>query len=580
MDKIAKLKEFWKISQNEWNDWVIRAEKAFKFYRGEQWESDVKAELKKQGRPALTFNKIKPIIRNLSGWQRQNRQDQRVLPRKGGSKQLADLFTELLKYFYDASNANWKISQIFMDGLICGKGWLALDVDYEKDPLTGELLLTRENPLLVFEDPYSQRYDLSDAKYIIRCAWYDKDEIIAKFPKVKKEFPAGLATIDTKERQRYSDIEKYRYLVKEIWWREWVEKKLVININTFEVKEVNEPDEKIEALVSQYPFLKAVKRVIPILNLTTMVGDIVLQDIKDPFRGISLFPLVRFVADFVNADKPYVKGEVDDLIDPQMEINKRRSQALHIINTSANSGWEFDEDTFVGLSQERAKLEKMGSTPGITVMKRKGTYLKRITPMPLPDALITLDRLADDDIKKISGVNPDLLGFKEEAGTSGILANLRKQQGLITCEPLFDNFEWTQKILGETLLEFIRKTDILSDEEIANIVDAQRYSIELLKSRKVGKYEVVLTTSPSSPTTRIMNFTMLMELVKMGFPVPPKLLLTYSDIPGKEEMLAELEQQQGGKQPPMSQEAVLPSQSLPIEELPPEIMGVNYEPAT
>jgi hypothetical protein len=275
-----------------------------------------------------------------------------------------------------------------------------------------------------------------------------------------------------------------------------------------------------------------------------MVGDLVLQDIKDPFNGISCFLLVRFCPELILADTAYVKGEVEDLIDAQQEVNKRRSQALHLVNTSANSGFIFDEDTFMGLPQERAKLENKGSEAGVNIMKKKGTHLDRITPAPLSDALITLDKLSDDDIRRISGVNPDLLGFKEESGVSGILMNLRRQSGLTTIEPIFDNFAWTQQILAETLLEFVRKTDVLSDEEIVNVVDLNKLGItpDILRSRKVGKYKIVLTTSSSATTVRMMNFAMLMELVKAGFPVPPEILLKYGDIPGADEMLAKLEQ--------------------------------------
>ncbi|HDP36491.1 MAG TPA: hypothetical protein ENN27_01275 [Candidatus Atribacteria bacterium] len=566
MNRIEKVKTFWACAQDEWSNWIERAKKSWRFFYGDQWDADVKAQLANLKKPALTFNKIKPIIRNMSGWQRQNRQDPRIVARQGGLKELADVFTELLKYFYDTSNAPWKISQQFMDGVICGKGWLAVDIDYEKDPLTGELLLTRENPLLVWEDPYSQRYDLSDARFVIRGYWLDKSEIEARFPKVRKELSAGLTTVHPMETSRLGvetkdyeissremalNLEKYRYLVKECYWREWVEKNLLINLNTLEVQEVKKSDDELQSLINQYPFLRTVKRVVPVLNLTTMVGDVVCQDLEKPFGDISFFPLIRYCSEYIIADKTYVKGEVEDLIDPQQEINKRRSQALHLINTSANSGFIFDDDTFAGLPAERMKLENRGSEAGIDIMKRKGSYLERITPIPLSNALITLDKIADDDIKKISGVNPDLLGFKEEAGTSGILMNLRRQSGLTTIEPVFDNFAWSQQLLAETLLEFVRKTDILSDEEIANVVDLEKLKIpiDIIKSRKVGKYKVVLTTSSSATTVRMMNFAMLMELVKAGFPVPPEILLKYGDIPGAEEMLAQLEQAKQARMP-------------------------------
>jgi len=41
-----------------------------------------------------------------------------------------------------------------------------------------------------------------------------------------------------------------------------------------------------------------------------------------------------------------------------------------------------------------------------------------------------------------------------------------------------------------------------------------------------------------------MDFYKLIEMVKMGLPIPPDILLKASDLPYKEEMLARLEQAQ------------------------------------
>lgn len=560
MDKIAKLKTYWQVAQGEWSDWIQRAKKSFAFYRGEQWDLDVKQELQRLKKPALTFNKIKPIIHNLSGWQRQNRQDLRVLPRQGGSKPLADFWTELLKYFYDISLAQYKLSQQFVDGVVCGKGWVALDIDYTKDPLNGELLLKKENPLLVFEDPHSQHYDLSDAKFIIRCYWMDKDEVLMNFPKAKKDIEF-LSALPATEKSRFgietkdytetpasfiSEIEKFRYLVKEFWWKEFKEKKLIINRNTLEIQETDETDEKLQAIVNQFPFLTVVRRVMPVLNLTTMVGDIVLQDIKDPFGGVSLFPLVRFSPNYSIADKTYIKGEVDDLIDPQMEINKRRSQVLHILNTSPNSGWIIEEGALDAVEQKR--LENMGSMPGIVINVKPGKRIEKISPPQLSDGHITLERLSEDDLRKISGVNTDLLGYKGEQQLSGIAMQYRRQAGLLTCEPIFDNFEYTQLLLGETLLELIRKTDVFSDEEILKIIDTSKiegFSPDLMKSRALGRYQLVLTTSSTSQTIRMQNFLMLIEAVKAGLPISPEIIVEASDLPYKEVILEEIRKQKG-----------------------------------
>lgn len=553
MDKLALMERFWKTATGGWDDWRKRANTAYDFYRGKQWESDVVEKLDREKRPHLTLNKIKPILRILSGWQRQNRQDLKVLARRGGVGPLAEVFTELLKYFYDQSHADWENSMIFFDGAVCGKGWIALDIDYTKDPLNGELLLRRERPTMVYEDPNAQRYDLSDAKFIIRTRWADKEKIEQEFPKAKKDI-GSLAAIDATEREPIAavgtedyqqtgeakDLEKYRYLVKEYYWREYVKERIVVNMKTLNFVEAKINDERAQKLVNTVPWIRIVDRVMPVLNLTTVVGKIILQDVKDPFEGISVFPLVRFCSDWIDG---YVKGEVDDLIDPQKEHNKRRSQSLHLLNTEAHSGYIMEENALS--PDEEEKVKSMGATPGVIIKVRPNKRFERIQPGRLSEGHITLGEMSKNDLKEISNINADLLGATPERQESGRAMMVRRQQGLLGVETVFDNFQFTQQILGETILEFIRKTDVLSEEEMRAIIQEKNLEVDfnLLKSRKVGKYQVVLTTKKSTPTQRMADFYAMLDAAKQGLPIPPDLIIEASDLPNKEAILEAIKQQ-------------------------------------
>lgn len=550
-DRIELLKKFSKEAEGGWVNWLERAKTAYNFIKGgkHQWDSADLKLLTDAKKPALTFNKIKPIIRTLSGWQRQNRYDQRVLARRDGVELLAQVYTELLKYFYDMSRADWEISHNYVDGVVTGKGWISLDIDYTRDPLNGDLLLKRENPLMILEDPTSQRYDLSDARYIIRQYWMAKEQIEREFPESKGDLVPGLTAISALEKQtsEETNIEEARYLVQEYYWREYEQKKLLINMKTLEVSDVSaEEEERVAKIIKSVkdeagvPILRLARRVMPILNLSTRVGDVILQDIKDPFDGIFSFPLIRFCSDWING---YVKGEVEDLIDPQKEENKRRSQALHILNTSPSSGIIYTDGAFS--PEEERKLKMVGTTSGLALKANEGFGLGkgiwRIEPARLSEGHITLAKLSEDDLKKISGVNSDLLGYAPEKQESGIAMRYRKEAGLLTIESVLDNFNYSQRILGETLLEFIRKTDVISKEEITAIVEDKNIEgldpetlKKLLSRRAIGKYSVVLATQPSSPTAKLAQFYTLVEAAKSGvIPVPPELLVEYSDLPPK-----------------------------------------------
>lgn len=575
----TKILEFWKCADDEWSDWRERAKKAYDFYLGDQWDAAVKEQLRLESRPALTFNKIKPIIRNLSGYQRQNRQDQKVVARKGANTIVAQFLTEVLKYIYDVSLADWQLSQAFVDGIVGGKGWIMADIDYEKDPLNGDIVIRRENPFMIQEDPFSTQYDLSDAKYVFRSYWDDIDNLKLAFPKVKDiallpgmsmsdREKIGIETDDyvspSNKGGSFEEIGKYRYKVRDCWYREYEKKRILIDINTLEAEDATgKSTEFLQTLVNQYPHLRAIERVIPKLCLTTFVGNIVLQEVENPFGpAIRDFPFVRYCDEHLYVHKNIIRGEIDDLIDPQQELNKRRSQALHHLNSSANSGFITEEDALP--AGELRKLETMGSKPGIVVIAYPGKKdrIEKIKPNELSQGHIQLEQLSEDDLKKISGVNSDLLGYTPEKAESGVAMELRRKHGLMTTEQLFDNFEYSQRLLGQKLVDFVRKTDVFSDEELGAIAEERNFKpvdkatgqpidiMALAKSRKVGKYGIVMSTRDSSPTARMFAFQTMMEAMKQGLQIPQDMVVEASDWPFKDELVERIKAAQQAQPAP------------------------------
>src|SRR3990167_5312526 len=102
------------------------------------------------------------------------------------------------------------------------------------------------------------------------------------------------------------------------------------------VRQVDFPMEKIKAILKQYPTMRLVKRVRPTMNLTTYVGNVEIQNIKDPLNGMTNFPVVPYFSYWLEGNH---WGVITQLKDPQREVNKRISQALHHLNQTANSGY-------------------------------------------------------------------------------------------------------------------------------------------------------------------------------------------------------------------------------------------------
>jgi len=121
-DRLKNLQGFWQVALNSYNPWSIIAKEDLDFYFGgeKQWASADLQLLKQQKRPVLTFNHLLSLVNLVSGYQRQNRQDIKVYNRKGGSKNVADILTEIIKHIHDNCYGDWETSMAFVMGLIAG----------------------------------------------------------------------------------------------------------------------------------------------------------------------------------------------------------------------------------------------------------------------------------------------------------------------------------------------------------------------------------------------------------------------------------------------------------------------------
>ncbi len=560
---VGKLQKFWREAEEGNASWVDRAIKNYDFYCGKQWDPKTLAQLKKEKRPALTINHILPTVNLLSGMERENRNDIKVYPRKGGNNTVADVFTGLSKHSMDLSNGEFEQSMQFLDGGIGGKGWIGLDISYEKDPINGDITIERDSSLDIREDPNAKTYDLNkSAKYIIRYYWGDKEQVFLLYPKKAEDLEKYLESYSgedafemTPAKQTDTDMletSTYRYRIKETWWKSYKLQLFLIDKTNLMFIPVHKSQEAVlEALLTKDREMaekerrplkyNTISRVIPVMNVTTTLGDIVLEHIEDPFSGLTLFPYIRFCPYWSDG---YIFGVVDNLISPQEEINKTSSGILHMLNRTANTGW-LNKKISGAITKV---LETFGSKAGI-VIEYKDTPPTKIEPNKLPAGHFTHKIDAVNNIRTISGLNTASRGegAKEESG----IAMLRRQkQGAVISEVVFDNYKLTQQIFGETLIEFIRHTNVYSPSEIAEICIEEKMKIDpnqlvqAIRSFRIGHYGIKVSSRPSTPTIRLANFEMLARLAEMGMPIPIDILLDSMDIPRKEEIIQRVKQQQ------------------------------------
>ena len=140
--------------------------------------------------------------------------------------------------------------------------------------------------------------------------------------------------------------------------------------------------------------LSVVSKVIRKVRWTVTCDRIVLHDDWSPYKDFTVIPFFAYF----RRGKPF--GMVRNLLSPQEQLNKIASQELHIVNTTANSGWMIEAGSLVGLSPD--DLEEHGAETGLVLEYQRGTTPPaKIQPNTIPTGLDRIGQKAADNIKSI-----------------------------------------------------------------------------------------------------------------------------------------------------------------------------------
>ena len=593
-DLIAEIKRNFKRAKHHFEAWDDAAKQDYNFALGDQWTKEDREALAAQGRPALTFNRIRPIVNVISGYQRENSARIKVNPEGGEDRIFSEVMDRALKAMDKWSHLSHKTGYWFDDGLYCGKGWLEGIREYDKDPIRGDLQFKILSPYQVRIDPDFKGYDLNEGcKYAFKTVRLTKSELIALYSSKKKLIEGfvkdeddqvmngdGLLNDDKGESQddNYgADPQKRNYqktvgdpeedesydgkfTVDEYWRLKMVDKFFVIDKESGEPIKFNKKEEA-EKFISDQQFGSVVKRQVLEMHVAAFVCGFIVQDEVSPcepfYSGYTFF---RFMADWApNAESEVlrVQGITRPLKDPQMEKNKAKSQYLHILNTQANSGWIGDEEALTSGGWE--DLEKMGSKPGVVVKKKKGYELREIQPKAPSQGQLLREEKADSEFKEISNVNPDLLATESGGSDSGRAMSIRIKQAVLALTRIFANYRYSKEILGQFILQMIpavfdtkKLKKVLGPDYMSKAVDKTKYPDGLddgildafLRMIADNKYDVYVAEADQNATIRYEIFQELTELLKAGAPIPVELIVDYMDLPNSQEVKEKIMQQQ------------------------------------
>ena len=560
---LEKLKDWFKRSAHTTNEWRRKAREDCGFYTGkDQWSDKDRASLAEKGKPAITINRIKPLMNVLSGYQRLNRYDIDFLPRTNDDMSLATVRKGVTKYIMDTSDYDKEESDVFMDGILTGIGWFEVGYQFDYAKLDGDAFIRRVSPFDIYPDYESRDKYFRDMRYIIRARWVNKSELKKVYPDKADQIEAQHHVYDinedeTGDRELWYEDATNKIRLCECWYKETTTKHMYV------LKDGRVVDTVVPEMLLTGQIDQKIDVPVDMVKMVSFFDNVLLEEKESPYKHNEL-PFVPYVAYYLGEDD-IPSGVVRDLKDSQREINKRRSQALHILNTSTNSGWLVEEGS-LSKTQESA-LKKGATTPGAVIEVGGGALtsgrVQRLQPPPAPANVLEAISEAINELPAISGINESLMGVDIANDVSGRAIELRQKQAITHITTLFDNLRHAKKAIVNLLWGKRGYQGVIpqfyTEEKTYRIigtggvnefvtVNQQQQSVDPVTMQTItttlndlsqGEFDIVIAETPATATQRTTQFYTLVDAVsKLGIPgdLVFDILIDLSDIAQKDEI--------------------------------------------
>lgn len=556
-------------------DFITKHDKCERFFAGDQWDRADKARLQLLRRPALTINKILSTIGNIMGEQIYNRSEISFRPRNGAPSDIAEILTKVFKHISDNNQLDWKRSDMFADGIIGSRGYLDVRLTHD-DSMRGEVKIENLNPKNVLPDADADSYDPDDWNEVFTTKWLTADDIAVLYSMADADllrgrdqstFMYGYDSIDV-DRERFgipygasytgenTDSNVSRNIrVIERQYRKLDRQMHFVMPSTGEMRAIPKDfDRNKIALYTQRFGFNVIPKLVRRIRWTVIADNVLLHDDWSPYKHFTVVPF------FPHFRRGNTIGLVENLIDPQELLNKTSSQELHVINTSANSGWKVKTGTLVNMTTE--ELEQKGAMTGIVIETSDDVdkSIQKIQPNTIPTGLDRVSFKAEENIKTISGVSDSMQGFdREDVAAKAIQA--KRQAGSTNLVKPMDSLVRSDYILARNVLDLVQEhyteerllsithDNITADSETFSINKADAYG-QITNDLTIGEYSVVVSSVPKRETLEDSQFEQAVALKELGVAIPDSVLIDNSRLNNKADIL---KQMQGDQNSPEAQ---------------------------
>ena len=546
-------------------------------YDHNQWTEAELRVLEQRGQAPLVFNLTQTSVNWVLGSQRRATMDYKILPRLKDGQQAAESKSQLLKYLADANRSEYEYSAAFADAVKAGIGWMETGQGSVEDATT--VFDRRESWRNMLWDSTSQRYDLTDARYLFRSKWMDLDTSSALFSDrvatlrtaahdTSRGFYAsddfGDDAMDFKEEQYVNasgtptgntqgqGMVRPRLRVMEGWFKKALPAVPVMKGGQFHGELF---DEWSEGHWTDLKDQRATLALRPreVVHVAIMCESGLLMVRESPYRH-NRYPFTP-VWGYRRARDGMPYGIIRGMRDINRDLNKRASKSLHLLSSKtiiAPAG------SFEDLDETRDEVARPDAI--ITYKPTAGPPPVMSTDTNLAAAHMELMSRDAQMLQQVAGVTDENMGRQSNA-RSGKAIIARQDQGQLATSHFSDNLRQSRAIHGEKLL--INVEQFMTEKEQFRVTDS-RGNAKFLQLNDgdpanaiaMFKADFVISEADWSATMRQAQASELMELMSQLSATAPEavfkcldLLVEALDIPNKDEIVKRIRQLNGQADP-------------------------------
>jgi len=518
---------------------------------GGQWTAEQVAALQARGQAALEIPYIMPQISLQKSQIIAKPPKFKVSPIGDEDNRKARLFNMLLDWVWRKSRGDLQIDRAVTHQLMVGKGYLYVGYDQYIDNGKGMPYVQFVHPLDVVPDPESRELDEQDSTcmFITRNVRIDRAKVL--FPqyadKLEEMASGDWEPAYTGSNPNQENIEVYDEVLSDdhshVTYIEYLKrvavKKYVMKYNDPQgkVQERSLYEEEYDALLKSLEndpdaeqLLRAVQEIeetfVMHIQRTVILGDEIIFEEVLPTRFYPLVPIP-----YEHYGNPYCVSLTRKMRGLQLEVNARRS--LMIAHAQASTAAKVlvpkgsvDVDTVEENWARPSAVIEFDSTLGAPVI---------VSPVPLPNALYSLEAEAKKDMEFVAG------SFALSHGDSQSVGDRTPYRSLLAMDEygsrriglIAKHLYYGLDIIGSVLISFLQYYLRKDKGRVIRITNPDEYDMQVQKvgigdmfnpqevdgwidDPAMGEYDVQVLVGSMAPTNRHLELEVYTNAFQLG----------------------------------------------------------------